>query len=86
MNIYGSDKPDLRFDSIFRILMIFLKIVNLESSKYNRGKWESQRYYFRGNHSESISRRVIDQYTELVKKNGLMGLVVLKYENDELGR
>ena len=85
MNIYGSDKPDLRFDMHLKDFNEIFKDSEFRVFKNTIEENGSLKgIILRGNHSESISRRVIDQYTELVKKNGLMGLVVLKYENDEL--
>lgn len=86
LNIYGSDKPDLRFelhlkdfnetfkDSEFRVFSN-----TLEEGGSLKG------LILKGNHADEITRRVQDQYTELVKKNGLMGLVVLKYQDGTLG-
>ncbi|HLV49619.1 MAG TPA: aspartate--tRNA ligase [Erysipelothrix sp.] len=84
MNQYGSDKPDLRFElhlqdfnEIFKDSEFKVFSNTLETGGSLKG------LILRNNHSEAFTRRVIDQYTDLVKKNGLMGLVVLKYENNE---
>lgn len=84
MNQYGSDKPDLRFElhlqdfnEIFKDSEFKVFSNTLETGGSLKG------LILRNNHSEDFTRRVIDQYTDLVKKNGLMGLVVLKYENNE---
>ncbi|HZJ87450.1 MAG TPA: aspartate--tRNA ligase [Erysipelothrix sp.] len=85
LNIYGSDKPDLRFelhlqdfndlfkDSEFRVFSN-----TLETGGNLKGLILS------GNHADEFTRRVQDKYTDLVKKNGLMGLVILKYQDNEI--
>lgn len=77
---YGSDKPDLRFE-------LYLKdfkevFVNSEFKVFQEA--ETIKGLILKNSSENITRKKIDTYTDLVKKYGLMGLVVLKYENGEL--
>lgn len=85
MNIYGSDKPDLRFDlhlnsleSLFQASEFKVFSSVLEENGSIKG------LVLPGNLSDVITRKVSDKYTDLVKKNGLQGLVVLKYQNQEL--
>ena len=79
LNIYGSDKPDLRFElhlqdfnETFKNSDFKVFSNTLETGGSLKGLILS------GNHGDTITRKVQDKYTELVKKNGLMGLVVLK--------
>ncbi|MBI5415058.1 aspartate--tRNA ligase [Candidatus Peregrinibacteria bacterium] len=70
MSTYGVDKPDMRFD---------LKLVNIssEKEKCGFGVFENSEYVFvlpvPKKHGE-VTRKMIDDYTELAKKNGAGGL------------
>lgn len=84
MNHYGSDKPDLRFELLLQDFnavfsnsefKVFSDILNTGGALKG--------LILTGNHADTFTRKVIDKYTDLVKKNGLMGLVVLKYQNHE---
>lgn len=83
MNIYGSDKPDLRFEMHLNDFNETFK--NSEFQVFSNtiaANGSLKGLILRGNHSEKFTRKVMDKYTDLVKKHGLNGLVVLKYEND----
>src|SRR5690554_1712418 len=75
LNNYGSDKPDLRFELLLQDFNETFK--NSEFKVFSNTletKGSLKGLILRNNHSEAFTRRVIDQYTDLVKKNGLMGL------------
>lgn len=80
LNVYGSDKPDLRFEMY---LQDFNRIFMLSEFKVFSDTIKEggvlKGLVLKG-HAASMSRKVMDKYTELVKKNGLKGLVVLKVE------
>lgn len=80
LNVYGSDKPDLRFEMY---LQDFNRIFMLSEFKVFSDTIKEggvlKGLVLKG-HADSMSRKVMDKYTELVKKNGLKGLVVLKVE------
>lgn len=80
LNYYGSDKPDLRFEmKLIDFAPIFaqseFKVFSdtLENGGVLKG------LVLKG-HAETLTRKVTDKYTDLVKKYGLKGLVALKYE------
>lgn len=80
LNVYGSDKPDMRFEMY---LQDFNRIFMLSEFKVFSDTIKEggvlKGLVLKG-HADSMSRKVMDKYTELVKKNGLKGLVVLKVE------
>lgn len=85
INIYGSDKPDLRlelhlkdFASVFKDSEFKVFSSTLETGGSLKG------LVLTGNHADTFTRRIQDQYTDLVKKHGLNGLVILKYQNNTL--
>lgn len=85
LNNYGSDKPDLRFELLLQDFNETFK--NSEFKVFSNTletKGSLKGLILKGNHADTITRKVQDKYTELVKKNGLMGLVVLKYQEDTL--
>ncbi len=73
METYGSDKPDLRFD---------LKFTNIteESKKCGFGIFEKSEYVFalRVEKGTDISRKEIDNWTEIARKYGAGGLAWLR--------
>jgi len=79
INIYGSDKPDLRFD---------LKINNLTDTIKGRDfKVFDSAEYIGGivvSKQAGISRKIIDQFTDYVKtpQVGAKGMVYVKFNND----
>lgn len=84
MNLYGSDKPDTRFemklhdlvdvfqDSTFKVFQQALTLKNgtIKAIVLHEGA--------------SSTRKEIDGYTDIVKKNGGTGLVTLKYQDNQL--
>lgn len=83
MNRYGSDKPDNRFG---------IELVDLSDLFKETGFKAFSSVLEKGGVIKGIavpgfghmSRKEIDRYTHLAKKNGAKGLVVLKYVNGEL--
>lgn len=81
MNVYGSDKPDLRFDlHLIDFNEIFKDSEFKVFSNTLEAKGSLKGLVLTGNHAETFTRRVVDGYTDLVKKYGLNGLVALKYQ------
>lgn len=84
MNLYGSDKPDTRFemklhdlvdvfqDSTFKVFQQALTLKNgtIKAIVLHGGA--------------SSTRKEIDGYTDIIKKNGGTGLVTLKYQDNQL--
>ena len=84
MNLYGSDKPDTRFemklhdlvdvfqDSTFKVFQQALTLKNgtIKAIVLHEGA--------------SSTRKEIDGYTDIIKKNGGTGLVTLKYQDNQL--
>ena len=85
MNLYGSDKPDLRFD--FQLQDFNTIFANSDFKVFADVLREEQGalkgLVLRGKGAD-ITRKAIDKYTDLVKKYGLNGLVVLKVEAEGL--
>ncbi len=84
MNVYGSDKPDMRFEfflqdfgrvfrqSEFKVFQDSIASGNVLKGLVLKGQ------------ADQFTRKTIDKYTDLVKKYGLNGLVVLKNEESGL--
>lgn len=79
MNRYGSDKPDNRFGLELQEVTSIFK--NTEFKVFASA--ESIKAIVIENF-DSITRKEVDRYTELAKKNGAKGLVVLKALDNEL--
>lgn len=83
LNVYGSDKPDMRFDMF---LQDFGRVFRTSEFKVFKDSLEAgnvlKGLVLKGN-ADAFTRKVIDKYTDLVKQHGLKGLVVLK--NEEAG-
>ena len=83
MDLYGSDKPDLRYE---------LQIKNVSGLFANTGfkvfadvlAAKGTIYAVRGEKGAALSRGQIDKLTDLVKKNGAKGLVWLKVKDGKL--
>ena len=79
-NIYGSDKPDTRFD--LKLTDIKDLFVNSEFETFKNAK------YIKGikveNFAKECSRKKQDTYNLLAKKFKLNNYFVVKYENNEL--
>ena len=82
MDLYGSDKPDLRFN---------LEMINL-NEQFNNCSFEVFNNCIKNNgkikglllknSSSLLSRKKFDEYTEFVKIYKAKGLAYLKYDND----
>lgn len=83
MDLYGSDKPDLRYDlQIKNVGEIFAQtgfkvFADVLASK-------GAIYALRGENGATMSRGQIDKLTDLAKKNGAKGLVWLKVKEGKL--
>lgn len=83
MNIYGSDKPDRRFEMTLQDLNhVFAKTEFKVFKNVLDDGGHLKAIVLKGG-AQEVSRKVSDRYTELVKKYGLGGLVVMKYQNGE---
>jgi len=83
MNLYGSDKPDLRYDlQIKNVSEIFANTGFKVFADVLAGKGAI--YAVRGEKGAAMSRGQIDKLTDLAKKNGAKGLVWLKVKDGKL--
>lgn len=83
MNMYGSDKPDDRFGLELQDVTNLFKNTEFKVFKSvieSNGAIKAIVVPGFG----SITRKQIDKYTDLAKKNGAKGLVVLKVGKDEI--
>lgn len=80
MNHYGSDKPDMRFALYLEEMSDLLKKADFKVFS----EAESSKGLILRGKADDISRKKIDGYTDLVKKYGLGGLVVLKVGEEAL--
>ena len=83
MNRFGSDKPDNRFGMELQELTDVFKNSSFQVFK----KCIESNGYIKGivvNDFAHISRKEIDKWTNLAKKNGAKGLVTLKAQNHTL--
>lgn len=79
MNRYGSDKPDNRFGyELQEVTDLF------EDSDFKVFNQAESIKLLHVDQMKDLTRKQIDQYTELVKKNGAQGLVVLKVVENQL--
>lgn len=83
MNRYGSDKPDNRFGYELQDITEIFKKSEFKVFKDCIDNGGVIKTIVIDNFS-SITRKEIDKYTELAKKNGAKGLVVLKAQDNEL--
>lgn len=83
MNRYGSDKPDNRFGYELQDIAEIFKNSEFKVFKDCIDNGGVIKTIVIDNFS-SITRKEIDKYTELAKKNGAKGLVVLKAQDNEL--
>lgn len=83
MNRYGSDKPDNRFGYELQDITEIYKNSEFKVFKDCIDNGGVIKTIVIDNFS-SITRKEIDKYTELAKKNGAKGLVVLKAQDNEL--
>ncbi|WP_458402405.1 aspartate--tRNA ligase [Candidatus Avelusimicrobium sp.] len=83
MDLYGSDKPDLRYDlQIKNVDDIFAKTGFKVFADVLAAKGAI--YAVRGQGGATLSRGQIDKLTDLVKKNGAKGLVWLKVKEGQI--
>ena len=84
LNTYGSDKPDRRFD--MHLNDVNDVFANTEFKVFENVLKEQGhlKALVLKDQASTVSRKVSDKYTDLVKKHGLGGLVVLKYVNETL--
>ncbi len=83
MNMYGSDKPDTRFEMKLQDLTEVFRNSEFKAFAEGLGPKGAIKAIVT-DHCENYSRKEQDKLTDLAKKNGAKGLVVLKYENDTL--
>lgn len=83
MNRYGSDKPDNRFGYELQDITEIFKNSEFKVFKDCIDNGGVIKTIVIDNFS-SITRKEIDKYTELAKKNGAKGLVVLKAQDNKL--
>ena len=84
MNDYGSDKPDLRFDMKLKDFGEIFATSEFKVFSDTLTTGGSLKGLVLKGQADAITRKVTDKYTDLVKKYGLKGLVVLKVEADAL--
>lgn len=88
MNLYGSDKPDMRIKDLMKIENITDLVGNTEFVVFkdaisNGGivagiNLSKEKCMLKG----EVTRKIIDGYTELIKKLGLGGLGYIKFNSD----
>ena len=83
MKIYGSDKPDRRFEMTLQDLNHVFAKTEFKVFKNVLDEGGHLKAIVLKGGAQEVSRKVSDRYTELVKKYGLGGLVVMKYQNGE---
>ena len=80
MALYGTDKPDLRFDLPLSSVPTILK------NTYEKAGFESSN--IKGlklpNAAGIISRKILDEWTTFVKPFGIKGLVMFKHDQGQL--
>lgn len=84
MNLYGSDKPDDRFGMELQELTHVFKDTEFKVFKSCIEANGSIKAIVVENFAEGLSRKKQDAYTNLAKKNGAKGLVILKAKDQEL--
>ncbi len=83
MNRYGSDKPDNRFGMELQEITDLFKNTEFKAFRSVIENNGSIKAIVVENFAH-ITRKQIDKFTELAKKNGAKGLVVLKAKDNEL--
>ncbi len=84
MNFYGSDKPDLRFDLKLQDLKLLFKQSSFAVFQTALGYKDGVIKALVVEHGAQFTRKDTDELTDVAKKNGAKGLVVLKYQNNQL--
>jgi aspartyl-tRNA synthetase len=88
MNIYGIDKPDFRIKDIMKIVNVNDSVGKIEFKVFQDAIAEGGVVSGINLSKEKcklksdVTRKVIDNYTDLVKKLGLGGLAYIKYNAD----
>lgn len=84
MRLYGTDKPDTRFEMLLNDITNIFENTNFELFKnviQNNGVINS---IVVKNSADKYSRKKIDELTEFIKRYGAKGLAFAKYTNGEL--
>ncbi|QIK57344.1 aspartate--tRNA ligase [Erysipelothrix sp. HDW6A] len=84
MNKYGSDKPDLRFELFLESFEDIFAKSEFKVFSDSLAQGDSLKGLILKGQAGTVTRKVTDKYTDLVKKYGLKGLVVLKVEEEGL--
>ena len=84
MNKYGSDKPDLRFELYLESFEDIFAKSEFKVFTDSLAQGDSLKGLILKGQAGTVTRKVTDKYTDLVKKYGLKGLVVLKVEEEGL--
>lgn len=84
MNRFGSDKPDNRFGMELQDLNSIFKDTEFKVFQTVLENQGSIKGIVVEDFAEGLSRKRQDAYTNLAKKNGAKGLVILKYQNGDL--
>lgn len=82
MNVYGSDKPDMRFEFFLQDFGRVFRQSEFKVFSDTLSNGGVLKGLVLKNQAENFTRKVIDKYTDLVKTYGLKGLVVLKVEEN----
>ncbi|MCL2858816.1 MAG: aspartate--tRNA ligase, partial [Streptococcaceae bacterium] len=80
MNVYGSDKPDTRFEMLLTDVTEVAKKADFQVFT----QAEVVKSIVVKNAADKYSRKAIDKLTELAKQHGAKGLAWIKSENGEL--
>ena len=83
LNVYGSDKPDMRFNMFLQDFGRVFRQSEFKVFKDSLGSGNVLKGLVLKGQAETFTRKVMDKYTDVVKQHGLNGLVVLK--NEEAG-
>ena len=83
LNVYGSDKPDMRFNMFLQDFGRVFRQSEFKVFKDSLGSGSVLKGLVLKGHADAFTRKVMDKYTDVVKQHGLNGLVVLK--NEEAG-
>lgn len=83
MEVYGSDKPDLRFD--MKLIDLTDVFVNSEFGVFKGATTDSKAVKaICVKNGGSLSRKQIDDFTAIAKSEGAGGLAYITYENGEV--
>lgn len=85
INLYGSDKPDLRFDMPIQDITSIFTNTAIEFIKTNIENNKIVNCLVVKNSADKYSRKEIDALTEYVKTYKAKGLAYLKYEEEMTG-